>query len=210
LRCARGVSVFAVSRFMGASLAMIDRHYGHLARDSREHVVSLLDALAIEDAVDAGTCARTLMSRAKLVDECPTRDVRDLAKGGPMPGSYEIEWQPGGILWMRRHGFFTVAEAEEYVATAKDAMTKAPPVWGLVVDVREAPPQSKQVQAILQELMKFTVSSGVRHTAIIAERGLANLQVKRLTTERRVYDEAEIAFHASVDDAYAEVRQALA
>jgi integrase len=49
-----GVSVFAVSRFMGSSIAMIDRHYGHLARDSREHAVSLLDALAIERAVDAG------------------------------------------------------------------------------------------------------------------------------------------------------------
>jgi hypothetical protein len=33
---------------------MIDYHYGHLARDSREHAVSLLDALAIERAVDAG------------------------------------------------------------------------------------------------------------------------------------------------------------
>src|SRR4029077_566831 len=32
-----GVSVFAVSRFMGSSIAMIDYHYGHLARDSREH-----------------------------------------------------------------------------------------------------------------------------------------------------------------------------
>jgi integrase len=49
-----GVSVFAVSRFMGSSIAMIDRHYGHLARDSREHAVSLLDALAVERAVDAG------------------------------------------------------------------------------------------------------------------------------------------------------------
>jgi hypothetical protein len=48
------VSVFAVSRFMGTSLAMFDRHYGHLARDSREHAVSLLDALVIEHAVDAG------------------------------------------------------------------------------------------------------------------------------------------------------------
>jgi hypothetical protein len=43
-----GVSVFAVSRFMGSSIAMIDYHYGHLARDSREHAISLLDALAIE------------------------------------------------------------------------------------------------------------------------------------------------------------------
>ena len=39
-----GVPVFAVSRFIGSSIAMIDYHYGHLARDSREHAVSLLDA----------------------------------------------------------------------------------------------------------------------------------------------------------------------
>jgi integrase len=48
-----GVPVFAVSRFMGTSIAMIDRHYGHLANDSREHAVSLLDALAFERVVDA-------------------------------------------------------------------------------------------------------------------------------------------------------------
>jgi hypothetical protein len=49
-----GVSVFAVSRFMGSSIAMIDRQYGHLARDSRAHAVSLLDALAHERVVDVG------------------------------------------------------------------------------------------------------------------------------------------------------------
>jgi hypothetical protein len=48
------VAVFAVSRFMGSSISMIDNHYGHLAHDSREHAVSLLDALAFERAVDAG------------------------------------------------------------------------------------------------------------------------------------------------------------
>jgi integrase len=31
-----GVPVFAVSRFMGSSIAMIDYHYGHLAHDSRQ------------------------------------------------------------------------------------------------------------------------------------------------------------------------------
>jgi integrase len=45
-----GVSIFDLSRFMGASLAMIDRHYGHLARDGREHAVTLLDSLAAEQA----------------------------------------------------------------------------------------------------------------------------------------------------------------
>jgi hypothetical protein len=55
-----GIPVFAVSRFMGSSIAMIDHHYGHLAHDSRQHAVSLLDALALERAVDAGwTSAHT-------------------------------------------------------------------------------------------------------------------------------------------------------
>jgi hypothetical protein len=54
-----GVPVFAVSRFMGTSIAMIDLHYGHLAVDSYQHAVSLLDALALERVVDAGwTSAR--------------------------------------------------------------------------------------------------------------------------------------------------------
>jgi integrase len=38
-----GISTFDLSRYMGTSLAMIDRHYGHLARDGREHAITLLD-----------------------------------------------------------------------------------------------------------------------------------------------------------------------
>jgi hypothetical protein len=38
---------------MGASLTRIDRHYGHLARDGREHAIRLLDSLDAA-AVDAG------------------------------------------------------------------------------------------------------------------------------------------------------------
>jgi integrase len=40
-----GISTFDLSRYMGASLTMIDRHYSHLARDGREHAIKLLDAL---------------------------------------------------------------------------------------------------------------------------------------------------------------------
>ncbi|MEX2557798.1 MAG: hypothetical protein WEB06_19480 [Actinomycetota bacterium] len=39
---------------------MIDRHYGHLARDGREHAAALLDSLA---ASDAATAAWTLGGR---------------------------------------------------------------------------------------------------------------------------------------------------
>jgi integrase len=41
-----GISTFDLSRYMGASRTMIDRHYGHLARDGREHAIRLLDELS--------------------------------------------------------------------------------------------------------------------------------------------------------------------
>jgi integrase len=53
-----GISTFDLSRYMGASLTMIDRHYGHLARDGRDHAIKLLDTFTSSDttnvhAVDA-------------------------------------------------------------------------------------------------------------------------------------------------------------
>ena len=41
---AAGVSLFALSRRMGTSLAMIDQTYGHLAADAEERERELLDA----------------------------------------------------------------------------------------------------------------------------------------------------------------------
>jgi len=40
-----GISTFDLSRSRAASLTVIDRHYGHLARDGREHAIKLLDAV---------------------------------------------------------------------------------------------------------------------------------------------------------------------
>ena len=71
-----GVPVFAVSRFMGTSIAMMDLHYGHLAVDSYQHAVSLLDALALERAVDAGwTSNRTPATRRSDVGAGPAEAV---------------------------------------------------------------------------------------------------------------------------------------
>jgi integrase len=46
-----GISTFDLSRYMGTSLAMIDRHYGHLARDGREHAIKLLDTYRAPERV---------------------------------------------------------------------------------------------------------------------------------------------------------------
>ena len=37
---------------MGASLTMIDRHYGHLARDGRDHAIDLLNSYSRPDEAD--------------------------------------------------------------------------------------------------------------------------------------------------------------
>jgi hypothetical protein len=47
-----GISTFDLSRYMGTSLAMIDRHYGHLARDGREHAIRLLDSYRAVEPLD--------------------------------------------------------------------------------------------------------------------------------------------------------------
>jgi hypothetical protein len=68
-----GLPVFAVSRFMGSSIAMIDHHYGHLAHDSRQHAVSLLDALALERAVDAAWSSHHAAARRRNNSVSPRR-----------------------------------------------------------------------------------------------------------------------------------------
>ncbi len=47
-----GISTFDLSRYMGASLTMIDRHYGHLARDGRDHAIKLLDTFTHSEEAD--------------------------------------------------------------------------------------------------------------------------------------------------------------
>ena len=68
-----GMSTFDLSRYMGASLTMIDRHYGHLARDGREHAIRLLDSYST-CAVDVGgrlVDAQTAAPRRNRQQESP-------------------------------------------------------------------------------------------------------------------------------------------
>jgi integrase len=82
-----GVPVFALSRFMGTSIAMIDLHYGHLAVDSYQHAVSLLDALAFERAVDAG------WTPAHEPGKLHRARVSRLARGASRRG-VDVRWTP--------------------------------------------------------------------------------------------------------------------
>jgi integrase len=49
---AAGISTFELSRLMGTSIAMIDRTYGHLARDSEDAIRARLNARSDRSGVD--------------------------------------------------------------------------------------------------------------------------------------------------------------
>jgi integrase len=57
---AAGVSTFELSRVMGTSIGMIDRHYGHLARDSEDSIRARLDARSNRSGVFSGVRQRTV------------------------------------------------------------------------------------------------------------------------------------------------------
>ena len=86
-----GVPVFAVSRFIGSSIAMIDRHYGHLARDSHVHAVSLLDALALERGVDAAWTPTERHANALSNSNARSRPARNLRR-------VDARWTPRLVL----------------------------------------------------------------------------------------------------------------
>jgi integrase len=86
-----GVPVFAVSRFIGSSIAMIDRHYGHLARDSHVHAVSLLDALALERAVDAGWTSNRSRANALSISDSKRHRRRTHER-------VDVRWTPRLVL----------------------------------------------------------------------------------------------------------------
>jgi integrase len=86
-----GVPVFAVSRFIGSSIAMIDRHYGHLANDSREHAVALMDALVLERAVDAAWTSTSGRANALTNSDSRSRRTR-------IQGRVDARWTPKLVL----------------------------------------------------------------------------------------------------------------
>ena len=53
---AAGVSIFELARLMGTSVAMIDRTYGHLAREAEDSIRARLDARAAQPGVNLASC----------------------------------------------------------------------------------------------------------------------------------------------------------
>ena len=54
---AAGISIFELARVMGASVKTIDKHYGHLARDSEQAIRARLDARSGRSGVEVATDA---------------------------------------------------------------------------------------------------------------------------------------------------------
>jgi hypothetical protein len=126
-----------------------------------------------------------------------------------MTGSFNVEWLPGGVLLQTRTGTLTVAQAEQYVAAVKLEVSKAPSPWGAVIDTRGAAAQSEEVQEVIQRLIKFVVASKVARIAMVSTSAITTMQQRRVTTAPGMHDPSTVSFHQDLDEAVADVRNAL-
>jgi hypothetical protein len=81
---AAGISVFELSRLMGTSIAMIDRTYGHLARESEAAILARLNARAGRDGVEMASSANG-KERAKTRDHACLAGSRVMERTGIEP-----------------------------------------------------------------------------------------------------------------------------
>jgi hypothetical protein len=126
-----------------------------------------------------------------------------------MTGSFSVEWLPGGVLLQTRTGTLTVEQAEQYVAAAKLEVSKAPSPWGAVIDTRGAAAQSEEVQEVIQRLIKFVVSKKCARIAMVSTSAITAMQQRRVTTAPGMHDPSTVSFHQDIDEAIAQVRNAL-
>jgi hypothetical protein len=127
-----------------------------------------------------------------------------------MPGTFAVEWLPGGILLQRRTGVLTVDQANEYAAAVELALASRPSPWGAVVDGRGASAQIDEVQTVIQSLIHFVMSRDVRRVAMVSTSVVTGLQQRRITLGPGLHDASTVGFFTDFDEAVADVRSALA
>ncbi len=127
-----------------------------------------------------------------------------------MAGTFMVEWLPGGVLLQRRSGLLTTSEANAYAAAVRKALLKAPARWGAVVDVREATAQTDEVQAIIQDLIKYVVSKRVCRIAFVTSSAITGIQQRRITTAPGMHDPSTVAFYEDYDGAVSAIRAIVA
>jgi integrase len=79
---AAGISIFELARVMGASVKTIDKHYGHLARDSEQAIRARLDAKGRTYWRRSGFRVRL---RRVARTEIPANQVRERRDSNPRP-----------------------------------------------------------------------------------------------------------------------------
>jgi phage-related minor tail protein len=126
-----------------------------------------------------------------------------------MSGTFSVEWLPGGVLMQRRTGVLTPDQANDYVAAVKRAVEVAPTRWGCVVDTRDAVAQGTDVQEIIQGLITFVNTKGVRRVALVSTRATTEIQQLRVTTAPGMHDPSTVAVHKDLEQAVADVRAAV-
>jgi hypothetical protein len=123
-----------------------------------------------------------------------------------MSGTFDVEWQPDGVLLLRRTGLLSLDEGIAYAAAAKKAIRAAPADWAILVDLRDAG-AGDEVRAQIGSIVQYSVKHNVRQIAVVTMTAAEGIQQRRISTAPNLVDSSVIAFYTDVDEARAALRR---
>ena len=102
---------------------------------------------------------------------------------------YRFEADPSGILLVETAGFWTVPEADAYIATLRRHVGESRRMRGyslVLVDGRQSEIQTTEVMTRVGDIESVLVETGRDRAAYIVTNSLAKLQAQRLASTDRL------------------------
>lgn len=101
-----------------------------------------------------------------------------------MAGTYTVQWDTReNRLMFSLSGLFDKATWQQWDTAFRAALKQAPrPGWTLLVDVRDFPAQSVEIQKGTEEQMALAGKSGCARIAMVAPKSVTAMQTKRLAS----------------------------
>lgn len=102
---------------------------------------------------------------------------------------YTFELQPSGLLHVETNGFWSVADADAYVAELRErtaAMRRSQGCALVLVDGRESAVQSAEVMARVAAIQSILIVAPGDRAAYVVKSSLAKMQAQRLSTTEQL------------------------
>jgi hypothetical protein len=98
---------------------------------------------------------------------------------------YKIELKPAGFF-LTFEGFVKADEMQRWLDEARTAVAKAPPSFGVIVDMTELKPLPPDAGKIMEEGQELFRSKGMTRSFVAVNNSITAMQFKRIAMESKI------------------------